>query len=66
MKLGDWLREHTVMVVVEQADTVRTNQRTAILLACIEDVLFQFGALFRLLTKASGDDNESPHLLVLG
>ena len=50
----------------EQADAVGTNERTAVLLADVEDLLFQQGTLVGLFAEACRYNNERAHELFLG
>ena len=63
---GDGQREHAVVVGGQQADTVGTDERGAVLLAGVQDVLLEQGTLVGLLAKAGADDDERTHALVLG
>ena len=61
VELGDGLGEHAVVPLVEQADAVRTNQRSTVSLATVEDALFQRRTRLCLLAKTGGDDDEGFH-----
>ena len=64
VQMGDGQREDTVMMAVEQSDAVRPYQGSAILLAGVEDALFEQGALLRLLTESGRDDDKGAHPLL--
>ena len=62
---GNGLGEHRVVIAVEHANAVRTNQRAVVALAGVKNLLLQYGSLMGLLTEASRDDDEGPHFLFL-
>ena len=53
------------MPACEQADAVGTYQRTAVLLAGVEDALLQLGTLGCLLAEACRNNNERTNILLL-
>ena len=64
--MRDGLGEHRVVVAREQSDAVGAYQRTAILVADVHDALLELGSLGGLFAEAGRDNDESPHLLLLG
>lgn len=66
MQFGNRLGEHTVMIAVQQSDTVRTDQCRPILLTGVKDTLLHLRTSLRLLTKACGDNDKCLRLLLLG
>ena len=52
VQIGDRQRKHTMVVAVQQSDTVRTNECCSELFARIQDALFQFGTCLGLLAKS--------------
>ena len=62
---GNGLGEHGVVIAVEHADAVWTNQRAVVALAGVENLLFQHGSLVGLLAEASRDDDEGPYFFFL-
>ncbi len=63
---GNGLREHGVVPAIEQSDAVRANQRTAVLLAGVENLLFQKGSLVGFLAESGRYDDERANLFFLG
>ena len=63
---GDGLREHAVVVIGEQTDTVRADEGCAIFLAGVQDVLLEQGSFVGFLAEAGTDDNERTNTFVLG
>ena len=56
--------EHTVVVTVQQADAVRSDEGCTIGLASVEDTLFECSACLGLLAKSGRDDDKSPDALL--
>ena len=66
VEVGYRLGEHTVVVGIEQTDTVGTYQGGAITLARLQDTVLKLGTLGRLLAESGRNDDEGAHLLLGG
>ena len=60
IKFGDGEREDTVMMAVQQSDTVGANECRAIFLTGVEDVLFECCTSLRLLAETGRNNDERP------
>ena len=63
IELGNRLGKHTVIPCVHHSDAVRSDECTAILLACVEDVLFTLSSFSSLFAETCRNDDEGAHLL---
>ena len=63
IELGNRLGKHTVIPCVHHSDAVRSDERTTILLASVEDVLLALGTFGGLFAETCRDDDEGAHLL---
>ena len=53
-----------MMPAIEQSDAVRTDERTAVLLANVENLLFEFGSLVGFLAKTGRYNNERANIFL--
>ena len=63
VQIGNRLAEHAMMPRIHQPDTIRTYQRSAVLIHCFQNTVFQQRPFMRFLSETCRENDERTYLL---